>query len=39
MARQMASKGNVLGLSLLALQAFRVVFLWIHDWVPLGRRN
>jgi hypothetical protein len=24
---------------LLALQAFQVVFLWIHDWVPLGRLN
>jgi hypothetical protein len=24
---------------LLGLQAFQVVFLWIHDWVPLGRLN
>ena len=24
---------------LLALQAFQVCFLWIHDWVPLGRLN
>ena len=24
---------------LLALQAFQVMFLWIHDWVPLGRLN
>ncbi len=25
--------------SLLALQAFQVAFLWLHDWVPLGRLN
>ena len=24
---------------LLALQAFQVVFLWVHDWIPLGRLN
>jgi hypothetical protein len=24
---------------LVALQAFQVAFLWIHDWVPLGRLN
>ena len=24
---------------LLALQAFQVAFLWIHDWIPLGRLN
>jgi hypothetical protein len=24
---------------LLALQFFQVTFLWIHDWVPLGRLN
>jgi hypothetical protein len=24
---------------LLALQAFQVLFLWLHDWVPLGRLN
>ncbi|MFZ3374690.1 MAG: hypothetical protein WA183_03970 [Chthoniobacterales bacterium] len=35
----MASTGNVLELALLALQAFQVVFLWIHDWVPLGCLN
>ena len=22
-----------------ALQGFQVLFLWIHDWVPLGRLN
>jgi hypothetical protein len=39
MARDMALTGNVLELALLTLQAFQVVFLWIHDWVPLGRLN
>jgi hypothetical protein len=24
---------------LLALQAFQVVFLWTHDWIPLGPLN
>jgi hypothetical protein len=24
---------------LLALQVFQVLFLWIHDWIPLGRLN
>lgn len=26
-------------LCLLALQTFQVLFLWIHDWIPLGRLN
>lgn len=25
--------------ALLALQAFQVAFLWVHDWIPLGRLN
>jgi hypothetical protein len=25
--------------ALIALQAFQVAFLWLHDWVPLGRLN
>jgi hypothetical protein len=24
---------------LLALQIFHVLFLWLHDWVPMGRLN
>jgi hypothetical protein len=24
---------------LLGLQAFQVAFLWLHDWLPLGRLN
>ena len=26
-------------LFLMALQSFQVLFLWTHDWVPLGRLN
>jgi hypothetical protein len=39
MAQHMASKSNALEYVLLALQVFQVVFLWIHDWIPLGRLN
>jgi hypothetical protein len=31
--------GNTLEAVLLALQAFQVAFLWLHDWIPLGRFN
>ena len=26
-------------ISFLGLQVFQVLFLWLHDWVPLGRLN
>jgi hypothetical protein len=26
-------------IALLTLQAFQVVFLWLHDWIPVGRLN
>jgi hypothetical protein len=26
-------------IALLLLQSFQVLFLWIHDWIPLGRLN
>ncbi|HXN19663.1 MAG TPA: hypothetical protein VN875_15105 [Candidatus Binatus sp.] len=29
----------MLGQFFLALQAFQVLFLWFHDWIPLGRLN
>jgi hypothetical protein len=29
----------VLQAVLLALQLFQVAFLWLHDWLPLGRLN
>lgn len=25
--------------AIIALQVFQVAFLWVHDWVPLGRLN
>jgi hypothetical protein len=28
-----------LQIALVGLQAFQVLFLWIHDWIPLGRLN
>lgn len=31
--------GHITENILLGLQAFQVLFLWIHDWVPLGRLN
>jgi hypothetical protein len=36
---QVISADNILETALLALQAFQVGFLWIHDWIPLGRLN
>ena len=30
---------KALQISLLVLQGFQVAFLWLHDWVPLGRLN
>lgn len=31
--------GDAMEIALVALQAFQVAFLWLHDWVPLGRLN
>ena len=28
-----------LKIALVALQGFQVLFLWLHDWVPLGSLN
>jgi hypothetical protein len=33
------SANTVLEEILLALQVFQVLFLWVHDWIPLGRLN
>lgn len=30
---------NGLVIALIALEAFQVAFLWLHDWIPLGRLN
>jgi hypothetical protein len=35
----MGSSERALEVLLLALQGFQVLFLWAHDWVPLGRLN
>ena len=39
MSQHVVSGDSGLGIALLALQAFQVLFLWIHDWIPLGRLN
>lgn len=39
MTYHLASTENAFGVLLLALQAFQVAFLWIHDWIPLGSLN
>jgi hypothetical protein len=39
MAHHVASTSNSFEQVLLALQAFQVVFLLVHDWIPLGRLN
>jgi hypothetical protein len=33
------ANAGVLETVLVGLQGFQVVFLWIHDWIPLGRLN
>ena len=35
----MGSTSHPLEGFLIALQAFQVLFLWTHDWIPLGRLN
>jgi hypothetical protein len=39
MAQHIASTSNTFELILLALQVFQVLFLWVHDWIPLRRLN
>ena len=36
---QLDSRHTDLEMVLLGLQAFQVAFLWVHDWIPLGRLN
>jgi len=33
------ANGDALEVTLLVLQALQVIFLWTHDWIPLGRLN
>lgn len=39
MSSQVGAMSSGLDVTLLSLQAFQVAFLWLHDWVPLGRLN
>jgi hypothetical protein len=48
MSTSLGSYGNVatsfpanprIEIILLVLQVFQVLFLWFHDWIPLGRLN
>ena len=35
----MSGGGRTWEIVLIFLQAFQVIFLWVHDWLPLGRLN
>src|SRR3984957_9310421 len=39
MAQQHFLANREIEMVLLAFQAFQVFFLWVHDWIPLGRLN
>ena len=39
MAQQQFPANREIEMVLLALQLFQVLFLWVHDWIPLGRLN
>jgi hypothetical protein len=39
MAQHIFPANRSVEITLLALQAFQVLFLWIHDWIPLGPLN
>ena len=39
MTQQGFPANHAIETTLLGLQGFQVAFLWIHDWVPLGRLN
>lgn len=39
MAQPIPAADALSQLLLIALQVVQVVFLWIHDWIPLGRLN
>src|SRR5277367_5942651 len=39
MAQQHFLANREIEMVLLALQVFQVLFLWVHDWIPLGRLN
>jgi hypothetical protein len=39
MAQQHFPANREIEMALLALQVFQLLFLWVHDWIPLGRLN
>ena len=39
MSQQVFPASPRIEIILLVLQVFQVVFLWVHDWIPLGRLN
>lgn len=39
MSQQISAASLHLESALIVLQGFQVLFLWLHDWVPLGRLN
>jgi hypothetical protein len=39
MAEQHFPANREIEMVLLALQVLQVLFLWVHDWIPLGRLN
>ena len=39
MARHVFPANREIEIIVLSLQVFQVLFLWIHDWIPLGRLN
>jgi hypothetical protein len=39
MSQQLSAANLDVEIVLIVLQAFQVLFLWLHDWVPLGRLN
>ena len=39
MSQQISTANLYVEIVLIASQVFQVLFLWLHDWVPLGRLN
>jgi hypothetical protein len=37
MTQQHFPANREIEMAVLALQVFQVLFLWVHDWIPLGR--
>jgi hypothetical protein len=39
MSQQISATNLYVEIVLIVLQGFQVLFLWLHDWAPLGRLN